>query len=258
MHSEISNGAVTAPRLQFPGVNARRRWLALGVAACALLLGGCVYLRLLEIKKQLGHFDENFSLQSADGLGLICHTPVLLTSDLRWIGVMPESVKKLGTAEQWRVRWIKQLPPGVTEKLQFDLMLEFSFVDGKLSRATIPEQYFAVMPKPFLVTVIKSLGHGHINKGSKEIDSALSGPELAAARPSLPSIDKLLGRPSEEYVEGPNTITRYQYVPATKESGAKTFDMRLTFDTQTGELLKWQGFTPVGKIAFDFTADRKK
>jgi hypothetical protein len=42
-------------------------------------------------------------------------------------------------------------------------------------------------------------------------------------------------------------------VPATKESRAGVFDMQLTFDTKSGELLKWQGITPVGKIGFDFT-----
>jgi hypothetical protein len=34
--------------------------------------------------------------------------------------------------------------------------------------------------------------------------------------------------------------------------------MRLTFDTKSGELLKWQGVTPVGRIGFDFSADRKR
>jgi len=36
------------------------------------------------------------------------------------------------------------------------------------------------------------------------------------------------------------------------------FDMILTFDTKSGDLLKWQGVTPVGKIGFDFSADRAK
>jgi hypothetical protein len=233
-----------------------RAWLAVGVAALALLFSGCVYLRLLEVKQQLGKFDEFFGLQTEDGLALICHTPVLRTSDVRWIGLGPEKVRRLGHAEQWTVRWVKQLPPTVKESLEFDIVLEMSFADDRLSRVAIPERYFAIMPKAFLVGVIKSLGHGKISKSNKEIAAAVSAAEIAAARPKLPSIDKLLGVPSEERVEGTTTIVRYRYVPATKEGRAGVFDMHLTFDTKSGELLKWQGFTPVGKIGFDFSADR--
>jgi hypothetical protein len=231
---------------------------ALLLAFCALLLGGCVYLRLLEVKQQLGKFDEFFALQTQEGLALVCQTPVLRTSDIRWIGLHPESTKKLGQAEQWRVRWVKQLPEGMTEETEFDIVLELSFANDKLSRVAIPERYFAVMPKQFLVGVIKSLGRGKIDKTGKRIDAEVSAAEIAAARPKLPAIDKLLGKPSEEREEGPATIVRYRYVPATKESRAGVFDMHLTFHTKSGELLKWQGFTPVGKIGFDFSGGRAK
>jgi hypothetical protein len=231
--------------------------LAIILAVVSLLLGGCVYLRLLELKTQLGKFDEFFTLQTQDGLGIICQSPVLRTSDIRWIGLKPENTKTLGRAEQWQVRWIKQLPPGVTEKIEYDIVLELGFVEDKLTRISIPERYFAVMPKAFLVGVIKSVGKGRIDKSQKKIESTVSAAEVAAARPSLPSIDKLLGQPTEERVEGTSTMVRYRYVPSTKESRAGVFDMTLHFDTKSGELLRWQGKTPVGNIGFNFAADRK-
>lgn len=237
---------------------ATRRWLALAVALIALLLSGCVYLRLLELKKQLGRFDQFFSLRTTEGLTLICHTPVLRTDDIRWIGVKPETIKQLGRAEQWHVRWVKQLPPGTSEKAEYDIAIEMGFVEGKLARATVPERYFALMPKSFVTGVIKSVGSGKVDKSSKGIDSIVSGAEIAAARPNLPSIDKLLGRPTEEKKEGETTLVRYRYVTVTKEPDPGVFEMRLTFETNGGELLKWQGITPVGRIGFDFTADRRK
>jgi hypothetical protein len=227
------------------------------IASLALLVSGCVYLRLYELKKQLDRFDDFFALQTSDGLGIICHTPVLRTGDVRWIGMKPENVKTLGSAEKWQVRWIKQLPPGVTEKIEYDILLELGFVYGKLNRVAIPERYFAVMPKQFLIGVIRSLGRGKIDKSQKKINATVSASEVAAARPDLPSLDKLLGRPTEEYEEGLNTIVRYRYVPSTKESRAGVFEMHLTFETKSGELLHWQGFTPVGRIAFDFGSDRR-
>jgi hypothetical protein len=229
----------------------------MALAACALLLGGCVYLRLLELKKQIDRFDEFFVLQTGEGLKIICQEPVLRTSDVRWIGLRPEAVKTLGRAENWTVRWVKQLPPGVSEKIQYDIVLELGFANDKLTRVSIPERYFSIMPKHFLVGVIRSLGRGRIDKSQKKIEATISAAEIAAARPDLPSIDKLLGQPTEEREEGATTAVRYRYVPSTKESRAGVFDMHLTFETKTGELLKWQGLTPVGRIGFDFGADRK-
>lgn len=242
-----------------PGDQGRRGARALRIAAgaalatAALCLSGCVYLRLLELKKQLGRFDEFFGVQTADGLAIVCHQPVLLGDDLRWIGVKPETARKLGQAEHWRVRWVKQLPPQVREEIEYDIVLELSFAENKLTRLAIPEKYFAVLPKPFLVGVIRSLGRGRVDKTGRRIEAAVSAAEIAAARPNLPGIDKLLGQPSEEREAGSTTIVRYRYVPATKESRAGVFDMHLTFDTRSGELLKWQGTTPVGRIGFDFT-----
>lgn len=221
--------------------------LALAAVCLALLLGGCVYLRLLELKKQLGQFDRFFLLQTHHGVGLVCQTPILTPDDIRWIGLRPEETKTLGQAEQWQVRWIKQLTPGIVESGQFDIAIELGFVEGRLTRVAIPERYFAVMPKDFLVNIIKSLGQGRVDKSSRKIESAVT-----AVPPALPDIDKLLGRPSEEIVDGPNTIVRYRYVPVTKEAGAGVFDMRLTFHTTSGKLLEWQGKTPVGNIRFKF------
>lgn len=226
--------------------------------AVALLGSGCVYLRLLELKRQIDRFDKFFGLQAADGLAIICHTPVLRTSDIRWLGVKPETIRKVGEAERWQVRMVKQLPAGVTEKIEYDILLEFTFVQDKLTRAAVPEKYFAVMPKSFLVGVIKSLGRGKIDKSGKAIDAVVSAADVAAARPSLPSIDKLLGQPSEEREDGALTIVRYRYTPATKEPRPGVFDMHLTFHTKSGELLKWLGHTPVGRIGFDFGGDRAR
>ena len=239
------------------GAASARKVGVIVLAAVALLCSGCVYLRLLELKRQIDRFDQFFGLQTQDGLALICHDPVLRTEDVRWIGLMPESIKTLGAAQQWQVRWVKQLPPGVHEKAEYDIVLELGFANNRLTRVKVPERYFAVMPKHFVIGVIRSLGRGKIDKSGKRIDATVAGADVAAARPDLPSIDKLLGRPSEEYVEGANTIVRYRYVPATKESRAGVFDMHLTFETKSGELLKWQGTTPVGKIGFDFGADRR-
>ncbi|MBM3855124.1 MAG: hypothetical protein FJ399_18545, partial [Verrucomicrobia bacterium] len=100
-----------------------RRFRAAALALCALLLGGCVYLRLLEVKLQLAKFDRYFALRSDDGLVILCQKPVIRPDDVRWFGVKPETVRRLGHAEEWQIRWVKQLPPGVTEAQVYDISL---------------------------------------------------------------------------------------------------------------------------------------
>lgn len=229
---------------------------ALGLAAFALLLGGCIYLRLLEVKLQLGKFDRYFALRTDDGLVILCHKPVIRPDDVRWFGVMPETVKRLGRAEEWQIRWVKQLSPGAAEKLEYDIVLELGFADNKLNRIAIPERYFAVMPKPFLVGVIKSFGRGRIDQSGKTVEATVTAPDVASTRPKLAAVDKLLGAPTETRVENGLTVLRYRYVPATKESRAGVFDMILHFDPASGDLLVWQAVTPVGKLAFNF--DRRE
>lgn len=230
--------------------------LAAALGLVALLLGGCVYLRLLELKKQFARFDENFTLETAHGLKLRARDPVLRASDVRWIGIRPETIDKLGGAERWHVRWLKQLPEGVTEESKFFIALELMFAGGKLSGITIPETYFELLPKDFVVGVVRSLGGAAIDKSSREVAAAISADEIRQARPRLPAIDKILGVPTEERVEGRFTVQRYRYIPATAEPGGQAFEMWLRYETKTGELLHWQGRTPVGNIAFDFSKDR--
>ena len=37
--------------------------------------------------------------------------------------------------------------------------IDLGFAENRLNKVTIPERYFAVMPKEFLIGVIKSLGY---------------------------------------------------------------------------------------------------
>jgi hypothetical protein len=234
-----------------PALRSRRALAALGVLA-VVSFSGCVYLRLLELKRQFSQFDRFFSLQTETGLRLTCLKPVLLTDDVRWLGIKPESAKRTGQAELWQVRWVKQPPPGPKEAGTYDIVVELAFAQDRLARVAIPERYFAFIPKSFLVDLIRSLGGAHVDKSGRRIDAIVTPEEVRAARPSLPTLDRLLGRPSEEHTEGRESVLRYVYVPATPESGAGVFEMILYFDTASGELLRWDGRTPIGRIGFDF------
>jgi len=237
--------------------SSRARW-ARGIvpallASLALLLGGCVYLRLLEVKRQLGDFERFFTLDTSDGIRIGCLTPVLLTGDFRWFGITPESVRSLGQAEQWRVRWIKQVPEGRKESVVRDVEIELGFTDDRLTRIHIPEGYFALIPKEFLVGLLRGLGAADIDKARRDAAVRLAGGgTLPIAAVTLEALTDLLGEPSTRVREGPRTSLRYRYEPTPAGARNGRFDLTFVFDTASGKLVFLQNRTPVGQISFNF------
>jgi hypothetical protein len=219
------------------------------LVAISLLFGGCVYLRLLELKHQIAAFDRNFAVQTDDGVRIVCLNPVLLSEDVRWLGLTPEQVKTVGHAEQWQVRWVKQLPPGVHETGTYDIVITMMFAEDKLTRVAIPERYFAVMPKKLLVDLLRSLGGAKVDRDRRSVEA-----QLAGNRPDLPAIQKLLGRPSEESTVNGQSLFRYRYLPASSRGLARgaALDVAVYFDPPTGQLERWVAHTPVGTIGFNF------
>lgn len=238
-----------------PQVKRRLPLAGLLVALC-LLLGGCVYLRLLEFKRQLAEFDQNFTLQTNDGLRLRCHTPVVLAEDFRWLGITPESVQSLGQSERWRIRWVKELPPGAKESDAKDIEMELIFTEGKFARLYLPERYFAFVPKPFFTGLLRSLGRAGVNQSKRlaEVSFTQSEREAVTARVVVTSLAMLLGRPTEQTVGGSLTHLRYRYTPVPPESKNGVFDMTFSFDTTTGQLQHLAGRSPVGQVSFNFTS----
>jgi hypothetical protein len=121
-----------------------KRTATLGcLAAFALLLSGCVYLRLLQLKRQLADFDANFSVQLTSGLRLNCLKPVVLADDLRFIGFYPANTKQLGAAEQWTIRWVKEPAANVREAQKYEIGFDLFFTEQKFSALHVADKYLA-------------------------------------------------------------------------------------------------------------------
>ena len=231
-----------------------RKWLAAALASLALFLSGCVFLRLLTFKHQLGAFERNFTLETTNGVRLGCLNPVLLSDDFRWLGITPETVTQLGHAEQWHVRWIKQNPPGVTEQVVHDVDAELMFTDNNLTRLYVPERYFAVIPKSFLVGLMRGAGAADVDRTKRSAAVSLSDSDVA--KPDAPvtqdALVALLGAPTEQRVEGARTVLRYLYTPTPPRAKGGRFEMTLAFATESGRLLSLKGRLPVGQLSFNF------
>lgn len=232
----------------------RLRWLAvLALGSIALLLSGCVYLRLLQLKRQLADFDANFTVQVTSGLRLNCLHPVVLADDLRFLGFYPATTKRLGTAEQWTIRWVKQPAANVRESQRYEIGFDLFFAEDQFNALHVADKYLAFVPKDVIVATVKSLGRGKVDKSDRSLQADVLGNiiPLSARR-----VSDMIGAPTERHTEGDRETFYYHFVSDDPEHLGKDCDLRLTFDVASGELVATEARMPVGRLYLKFDRNR--
>jgi len=66
-------------------MNKRKLSVCLILLIMTTLLSGCVYYRLLKLKRQFEHFEDNFELEDKKGLTLVFKNPILYKKDIMWL-----------------------------------------------------------------------------------------------------------------------------------------------------------------------------
>jgi hypothetical protein len=239
-----------------PAPGRLRILFALALLAPAFLLSGCVYLRLLKLKKQLNDVPANFRVSTTEGVDVRLVNPLLKPGDIRWLGIHPASSAITGDTETWQARWVKDAPPGSGETVVYDLEVAMRFDDGKLVRVSIPERYFAYLSKDLFLNLLRSTGEAQVNKAAREAEVENTAEKPGEAPPPPPGLElvrRMLGLPTREAVDAAgNTTCHYRYTPQTGESGAKPVESTFVFDAATKLLLRLSIKLPTGKIHFNF------
>lgn len=240
-----------------------RLLLLLAFAAIALLGGGCVYLRLLQLKLQLGDFDQNFAVDTRDGLVLTFKHPVILDEDVeKFFHWVPDARQRSGTAEKWHFGWVKDAAPDAAGQPPVEIGLDLIFNEGKLVKLIAPEKFFAAaLPKSLALAGLRSLGHAKIDREKRRADSTISSDELkdAAADRFLtrPGLLEALGQPSAPpTAKGAWEMWRYQFSPFSKKQrfgDSGVIEVTFTLDPATGKVRVMDGKTMFGRIVFDTT-----
>ncbi len=235
----------TSPRL--------RRLVALSLLGVALVFSGCVYLRLLELKKQFARFETFFKTDTSDGVRIECLKPLLLASDVRWLGVFPETITPgPGKTENWKVRWVKEAPPGPPEATVHDVELHARFTGERLSHVSIPERYFEFFPKELFVNLLRSTGGARIDRSSRsaEVENAPVPDAPAFAYPTRESLAGMPGRPTEQSSADGLDVFRYRYHTVTTEKEAEPIEVTFSFDAANGRLRTLRARLPTGTINY--------
>ena len=228
------------------------RLLLLGTAC--VLLCGCVYLRLLELKKQFSHFDENFIVEPTEDLTLRCLHPVLEPDDLRWLGASPKTVTVSADGEDWSVRWVKEPALGTTEATVYDMELGLEFADGYLVEVRIPKRFLVFVPRDLIVNMLRSTGAARVDKNDRKADVQTEAPATSAL-PNLNTIQAMLGAPTRPAVPtSAGLVYDYRYRLDSAAALDKPIEASFTFDVTTGALRKFTARLPRGTLNYDFSS----
>ncbi len=249
---------MSTPRF-FPA-RLRRGVTFLLLAVVALLLSGCVWLRLLELKNQFAKFDRYFSVDYQEGLKLTCKEPVLLDEDMGFFKLVPEKREQLGTAERWHFRWIKADAPPEENPANYEVTADFIFSQHKLSRVILPDRLFAFFPKPFFVGMLRSIGEAKIDRAKRTAETKF---QATSDTPSIEpmtetQVTAMLGEPMTKTDSPDGPIWRYRYQKATPDQRSGSIDVTLLFDPTDHKIARLKGRLFDATIDFRFDRADKK
>jgi hypothetical protein len=216
----------------------------LAFAGAILGLSGCIYLRLLELKHQLADFDRYFEVDLKQGVKITCRKPVLLDEDMAFFKLVPESRHRLGTVERWHFRWIKAYQAAREDPRNYEVSVDFMFVDHKLARVLLPERLFAFVPKHFFLTILKAFGHAQVDRAKRTAHANVHedfAPGTIPPPPSDAELTAMLGEPETRKATADGVVWNYRYQAASADQRSGRIDVIFTLNPATHRARRIQG-----------------
>jgi hypothetical protein len=226
----------------------KRLFRALLLLLLVYCLSGCVWLRLLQLKHQLEHFDENFATLASDHFTLIFKHPVLLNDDFVELAkLQPTSKAQTPEGSRWIQAFHKidgqgRLQPGV----DFFFTLDFD-QDDRLIRWDFSPVFMAMVPAQFFEDSIRSLAKGKVDQANRKFRVDPKDRAIITVRPpTIAEITAVLGEPLESSEEDGKKIYLYRFVVDSPHIDKDYLDrgitdVRLFFDPKTQEMTRMGG-----------------
>ena len=196
-----------------------------------VLSTGCVYLRLLKVKRQLNDFENNFELNDQNGLKFVFKNPVLLSDDIIWLMKHdPLSREQSENGEIWVYVLEKQYSDDNADEVNYDIPILFYMRDDKLVEMTFPERFLKNLSKPLLIKMLGSMGKSSISKSTRSAGTEFKGSNSDEI-PKKRYIISVLGKPyRDETTDHTETLT---YLYNLKKSDVAVeddqFELKMTF-----------------------------
>jgi hypothetical protein len=235
----------------------KRRVIYSGIVFFLISITGCVYLHLLEVRRQLSNFENNFEIRDQNELTLVFLKPVLLTEDIIWLTELgPTSEEETGQGKLWKYTFEKQYSGPKDEKGDFDIPIIMLFQkDNKLREIRFPERFLEFVSKPLLIRTFKSMGYSQISKLRRSATSKFQGSSMEIPRKQF--ILNVLGKPSDTENSHHTSKFVYKYNLRKGKPADKDFKILVNFTFQQGDdkLRKAEGSLGDMKLFMDFSVD---
>ncbi len=176
------------------------------VALAILLLSGCVYLRLLDLRDQLADFDRYLTIDPGPSLRLGFRHPVLLAGDLDLlVGGPPTAVAPFPGGSVDVYAFQRAMFPGRGAPL---LLLTVRHEAGRVVGIDLPEELGRVVPPALVVAGMRALGRARVDVGARRAEAALARDPGLPPIPTLADIEAVLG-PPDGHATAPQGAVRW-------------------------------------------------
>lgn len=231
------------------------------ILAVMLLLAGCVWLRLLEIKNQLSAFEENFRVEVTEQ-HFIVHflDPVLLSDDFVYLSKLhPSRIERLADGS---ARWFLdfRIDP-LKEENQRNKRVTFAMTfnnEERLAAFDFSPLFLEMAPAAFLEASIRSLGSGQVDQDKRQLKvSSEDLPQLKAPLPRIEAITSVMGKPVSEHLENGLKVLIYRFKADATPTDPEFADRRLAeawlyFEPKRNELVRLKGRFAGLKLSIDY------
>lgn len=205
----VSPRLVSAAAVKFKRLN-----LVFALAALAVLLTGCIWMRLLSLKNQFADFDRNFKVDDRHGLAIQCLNPVLYDTDVRYLAEVDPTATATNVGQQtWFWTFQKLRAPTNSETGDYDLAFTTSFANQKLIGVALPERFLIIMPEDFILGMLRAFGHATVDQKQRRATAKWEGGDDAKGPklPTLADVSRLLGEAFSVKESATSCVCRYRY-----------------------------------------------
>ena len=229
------------------------------VLSLIILTTGCVFLRLLEVKRQLNDFNNYFQINDQNGFSLVFLKPTLRTEDILWLAKRPPTLdEEKDQGKVWTYLFEKDYRGQKDEEGNFDIPVIMYFQKDKLREIRFPERFLKVLSKPLLARMFESMGSAEINEWNRSASSKFEGKDSMEI-PKKEQVTLVLGKPFYNKDSKSDSIFTYKYNlknDATNSKG-KQFNLwiKFAFNQLDERLLKVDGNFSRLKVSMDFNIE---
>ncbi len=203
-----------------------RRVLPVLMMVGVVALSGCVYLRLLQFKKQFRDFHENFEFSSDGHYSLIIKNPLLSGDDVDFVmKAAPTRVDSLDgkiLSRQYAFH-IEGRSDGDGTLLEYDLHFEREL----FREMHFPSEFSDLFLEDALIALLTSLGEAETNRKTESLRAEVRQERIRQLMPDKRRVLEVLGNPSDQWRErdGLDRLL-YRYNLDTRSVGLKPHQKR--------------------------------